>query len=120
MALADPQPIVYATVTKNLARTGMALDQSTYALDDSGVVYNLNIFKNIKKRKRIVVRLSRASVVTDPLVPANSIGVSMAATLTIDFPLVGLYAADAKALGLALQSLTNDAGFLLKVCNGEL
>lgn len=116
---ADPQSITYATVAKALVSTGGDGDKTRYRLNDSGVVYTLDLSHQLKPtRTRAVARLQRDSFVSDPLVPANSIAASMTATLTIDFPTVGLTAADAQSLANALIAWATSAN-VLKLANGE-
>lgn len=115
---ADPQSITYNTVAKSLPAVGRTDSQSEYKLNDSGTVYDLILSHQFGKRNRVVARLRRDSFSSDPLVPANNILASMTATLTIDFPLVGLAAADAQLLAKALVGFCSDAN-LLKLANGE-
>lgn len=117
--LADPQSITYATVAKSLPAVGRGETSSIYKLfDGTTATYTLTVSHQFAKRNRAVVRLTRDSVVTDPLVPANSIAASMSATLTLDFPTAGLVATDAQALGNALCGWLTSAN-ILKVVNGE-
>jgi len=115
---ADPQSVTYATVAKSLPAIGRNETQSEYKLNDSGVVYDLILAHQFGKRNRAVARLRRDSFASDPLVPANNILGSMTATLTVDFPTVGLTAADAQALAKALIAWATDAN-VLKLVNGE-
>jgi hypothetical protein len=116
---ADPQSVTYATVAKSLPRIGTTDSSSEYRLVDSGgVTYDLQLSHQFAKRQRVVARLRRDSVVTDPLVPANSIAASMTATLTIDFPNTGLYPTDAQDLANALVAWLT-SGNILKLANGE-
>lgn len=115
---ADPQSVTYATVAKSLAAISRGDESSTYRLDDSGVVYQLQLGHQFKQRKRVVARLQRTSFASDPLVPANNLLASMTATLTLDFPNVALTATDAQNLGKALVGWLSDAN-ILKLANGE-
>lgn len=114
----DPQSVTYATVAKSLPAIGRGDAQSTYQLNDSGVVYNLTLSHQFAKRNRVIARLRRDSSVTDPLVPANTVPASLTASFTIDFPTAGLTPADAQSLGKALVGWLTDAN-LLKLANGE-
>lgn len=116
--LADPQTVTYATVAKNLPAIGRSENQSEYKLNDSGVVYDLILSHQFKARNRVVARLRRDAFSADPLVPTQNILASMTATLTIDFPTVGLTATDAQALAKALRDWATDAT-ILKLVNGE-
>lgn len=114
----DPQSVTYSTVAKSLPAIGRSDSQSEYKLNDSGVVYDLILSHQFKARNRVVARLQRDSAVSDPLVPAQNILASMTATMTIDFPKVGLSTADAQALGKALRDWLTDAN-ILKLVGGE-
>jgi len=115
---ADPQSVTYATVAKSLAAVGRSADQSEYKLNDTGVVFDLILSHQFKTRSRVVARLRRDNYASDPLVPAQNILASMTATLTIDFPQVGLTPADAVSLAKALRDWASDAN-LLKLVSGE-
>lgn len=116
--LADPQSITYNAVAKSLPAISRGTDASSYRLDDSGTVYTFTVLHQFKNRKRAVVRLQRDSYAPDPLAPSNYILTSMTATMTIDYPQVGLTSADAQLLGKALVGWLSDAN-ILKVVNGE-
>lgn len=115
---ADPQSVTYATVAKSLPCIGRADAQSEYKLTDGTGVYDLVLLHQFKTRSRVVARLRRDSIVADPLIPAQSIAASMTATLTVDFPNVGLTPSDALSLAKALRDWATDAN-LTKLCNGE-
>lgn len=115
---ADPQSVTYATVAKSLAAIGRAEDNSEYKLNDSGVVYDLILSHQFKARNRVVARLRRDAYASDPLIPSQNILASMTGTFTLDFPNVGLTAADAQNLGKALVAWLSDAN-ILKLVNGE-
>jgi hypothetical protein len=115
---ADPQSVTYATVAKSLPAIGRSDLQSDYKLNDGGTVYLLSLSHQWKNRNRVVARLRRDSFASDPLVPANNILASMTATLTIDFPSVGITPTDAQSLAKALVSWASDAN-ILKLVNGE-
>lgn len=117
--LSDPQSITYATVAKSLPAISRGTDGSVYQLNDSGTVYNLSVSHAFGKRNRAVVRLRRDSVVTDPLVPANSIAASMSATMTVDYPTTGLDASDAASLIKALTDFLAVSGVAAKISGGE-
>lgn len=118
--LSDPQAITYATVSKSLAAIGRGDTQSTYQLQDSGgVKFVLVLSHNYATRNRMVCRLTRSAYSSDPLVPANSILVSASATLTVDWPQIGMTTADADNLAQALLAWAATSGLMLKVANGE-
>lgn len=116
---ADPQSLTYATVAKSLPAIGRGETQSEYKLyDGTTAVYDLVLSHQFKARNRCVARLRRDAVVTDPLVPANSIQASASATLTIDFPTSGLTPTDAQNLANCLVGWATSAN-ILKLVNGE-
>lgn len=114
----DPQSVTYAAVAKSLAAISRGESSSVYRLDDAGVVYQLSLSHQFKNRKRVVARLQRDSYSSDPLVPTQNVLASMTATMTMDFPNVGLAATDAQALCKALVAWLSDAN-ILKLANGE-
>lgn len=114
----DPQSVTYATVAKSLAAIARGESSSVYRLDDTGVVYQLSLSHQFKNRKRVVARLQRDSYTSDPLVPSQNILASMTATMTVDYPNVGLAASDAQSLAKALVGWLSDAN-ILKLANGE-
>lgn len=115
---ADPQSVTYNAVAKSLPAISRGETSSEYRLDDSGVVYDFTLGHQFSKRKRVVARLRRDSYASDPLVPSQNILASMSATLTIDFPISGLTAADALLLAKALVAWATDPN-ITKLCNGE-
>jgi len=115
---ADPQSVTYATVAKSLPAVGRGDSQSEYRLNDGAAVYDLTLSHQFKTRNRAVARLRRDAVVTDPLVPAQSVVASMTATLTVDFPASGLTPTDAQNLANALVAWATSAN-ILKLVNGE-
>lgn len=114
----EPISVTYAAVAKSLPRIGSTDTVSEYKLNDSGVVYDLQISHNFAKRNRVVARLRRDAAVTDPLVPAQNVLASMTATFTIDFPTTGYSVADAQNLGNCLVAFLT-SGNILKMANGE-
>jgi hypothetical protein len=116
---ADPQSVTYSGAAKSLPKIGGNQDQSSFRMNDSGVTYELTIGHSFKARTRVFARLRRDSYVADPLVPANSIGASMTATLTIDFPNTGVMPSDALALGNALVAWATSAR-LTQLTGGEI
>jgi hypothetical protein len=115
---ADPLSVTYNTVAKSLPAIGRGDTASTYQLNDTGVVYTLTISHQFKTRNRVVARLQRTASSTDPLIPAQNILASATATVTLDFPTVGLTPVDAQSLGNALVGFLSSAN-LLKMANGE-
>jgi hypothetical protein len=116
---ADPQSVTYATVAKSLAATGRGVDSSQYKLNDTGTIYQLNLSHQFKPRRtRAVARLQRDAFASDPLIPTQNLLASMTATITVDFPTVGLTASDAQNLAVCLVGWASSAN-LLKLLNGE-
>lgn len=114
----DPQSVTYNTVAKSLPAIGRGDSQSEYKLNDSGVVYDLILSHQFGKRTRAIARLRRDSYSSDPLVPTQNILASMTTTLTVDFPNVGLTAADAQLLVKALTDWLTVSN-VTKLVNGE-
>lgn len=114
----DPQSVTYATVAKSLPAISRGETQSEYRLDDAGVVYSLTLSHQFKARNRVVARLRRDSLVSDPVIPAQYIRASATATFTMDFPTTGVTLSDAQALGKCLVAYLTDAN-LLKLAGGE-
>lgn len=115
----DPQSITYNAVAKSLVCTGRTADQSTYELNDAGVKYKLTLLHQFKKRNRVVARLQRDSYASDPLVPAQNILASMTATVTFDFPNIGITTTDVGYLVSALMGWITSGTNIAKLANGE-
>lgn len=116
--LADPQSVTYATVAKNLPAISRGESSSKYQLNDGSATFELQISHAFKARNRVVARLSRETYVADPIHPTQFILAGMTATVTMDFPRVGLLPSDAQALAKALVGYLTDAT-ILKLANGE-
>lgn len=114
----DPQTVTYAAAAKALPAIGRGDNESTYRLNDAGVVYDLSLSHQFAKRNRVVARLRRDSFADDPLVDSSNILASMTATFTIDFPTSGVTVTDAQNLGNALVAWLTSAN-VLKLANGE-
>jgi len=117
---ADPQSITYNAVAKSLACISRSSENSVYRLNDTAnnAIYTMTLSHTFKTRNRVVARIQRESITTDPLSTATNIDVSMAATFTCDFPNAGLTPVDAQQLGTALVTFLSSAN-LLKLANGE-
>lgn len=115
---ADPQSVTYSTVAKSLPAVGRGTDESSYKINDSGVIYTMKLGRQFKKRNRVVARLQRDSYASDPVVPSQNILASMTASFTLDFPNLGLTTVDAQNLGKALRDWLTDAN-ILRLANGE-
>lgn len=114
----DPQSVTYGGVAKSLPAISRSEDSSTYALNDAGTQYTLKLSHQFKARNRVVARLQRDAYASDPLVPTQNILAGATATLTVDFPKIGMTAADAVALSKALVLWLSDAN-LGKLVGGE-
>lgn len=114
---ADPAVVTYNAVAKNLARTGTVADQSTYGLNDTGVIYKLTLGHSSKARNRVFAKFERQAAVTDPLIPAQNIVIGASATVSIDFA-PQMTSADAVLHAKAIRDFLTDA-FLLKLINFE-
>lgn len=116
---ADPQIVTYAAASKSLPAIGGDDDSREYKLNDGGVVYDLILQHQFAKRNRVTAKLRRDSFSADPLVPANSIPASVSCSVTIDFPNVGVTAAEAQSLANALIGWATSAN-VLRMINGEV
>lgn len=114
----DPQTITYATVAKPLPKIGFGDDSSVYRLNDGVATFRMQLSHAFGKRNRAVARLSREVYVADPLTSGNSVVASHTATLTMDFPTVGVSPEAARDLGVALTTYLTSAN-LLRLANGE-
>lgn len=114
----DPQSVTYGGATKSLPAISRSDDSSTYALNDAGTQYTLRLSHQFKARNRVVARLQRDAYASDPLVPAQNILAGATATLTLDFPKIGMTASDATALAKALVTWLSDTN-LAKLAGGE-
>jgi len=116
--LTDPQSVTYAASAKSLPAISRGDSSSEYKLNDAGVVYDLLVSHQFKARNRVNVRLRRDAYAADPLVPTSNVLASATVSMTMDFPNVGVTAADATALCKALVGYLTDAT-ILKLANGE-
>jgi len=93
-------------------------NQSVYKMSDGTAVFTLTLGHSFKARNRVFARLQRDTYSSDPLVPANSVLASMTATITMDFPNVGITTTDVQNLANALTAFASSAN-VLKLANGE-
>jgi len=114
---ADPAVVTYNAVAKSLVRTGTEAEKSTYGLNDSGVIYKMELGHSSKSRNRAYAKYQRTAAVTDPLIPAQNIAIGGTATFSVDFP-SQMSAADVVLMAKALRDFLTDA-FLLKLANFE-
>jgi hypothetical protein len=114
----DPQTITYLTVAKILPTISRGQEISEYKLNDAGTVYALSVGHQFKARNRVFVRLRRDAYAPDPLVPTNNILASATASMTIDFPNIGMLPVDIQGLANALTGFASSAN-ILKMINGE-
>lgn len=115
---ADPLSITYATVAKSLPAIARSDTQSEYKLLDAGVVFDVILAHQFKTRNRVIARLRRDVYAPDPVVPAQNVLASATATLTLDFPNVGMLPVDIQNLGNALIAWATPAN-LLRLIGGE-
>lgn len=114
----DPQSITFNSVAKSLAAIGRGDTQSVYKLVSTDAEYVLTLSHQFKTRNRVVARLQRTAIVTDPLMPSGNIVASATATLTIDFPSTGFSQTDIQNQAKALVAWASDAN-ILKLVGGE-
>lgn len=116
MALADPQSVVISGATTSLPRTGLTLDQGSFA-DTTGQI-NLSVLHSSARRTRHTIKLQKSAIVADPLVPSTNSNVSYSAHIVLDMPKNGVAVADVVALANALVAWCTSAT-LTKVAGGE-
>jgi hypothetical protein len=113
---ADPESLVVNTTTLSLPAISRGPDSSVYSYFDSSaqVTYNFTLQHTYASRNRFVCRLDVQAVVTDPLIPANSVPASASVYLTVNAP-TGKVITDAnltfylKAIAAWLTTSTNGA-----------
>lgn len=84
----DPQALIVNTTTLSLPAISRGTDSSVYRYTDTAAaaVYTFTVSHQFKKRNRFSVRMDINRVVTDPLVPANSVPASASVYTIIDLP----------------------------------
>lgn len=118
MAFADPQS-VNDGAAHSLARTGQGLDTGTFRNTADG--FEMKISHSYGRRIRREIRLDQSKIVTDPLVPANSVPAAASVYLVINHPETGFTPTQLKDLTKALMSnltASTDAN-LVKLVGGE-
>jgi hypothetical protein len=131
MSFPDPLAIGDDGVAKNLHRIGTTATESTYRLDDAGVIHTLLLSHDFagvgtsRKAKagagsqiqRAIMRYERAYLSPDPLLTGQNQRVVVAATLTMTWPTI-ITALDASKRGLTIAGLATDT-VLLRLAQGE-
>jgi len=118
--LSDPQSVTFNAVTYSLARISAGADQSVYAYNDTtGFKLQLTVLHAFGKRNRAVASLSWTGYSADPLVPANSILVQDQASLSINWPQVGVTTPQVNFTTQALLAWAAASGLALRIANGE-
>lgn len=116
MALSDPQSVTIAGTAVSLPRIGLTLEEGKFG--DSAAQVNLGVKHFRTKRIRDVVRLDKASIVADPLFPANNQNVSYSVQLIADRPRNGVTTAMVAELADALVKWATPAN-VAKMLAGE-
>lgn len=117
MAFSDPQSITVNSVAQSLPRISSDVNKSDYRKDDGS--YVLTIGRTFgAKRNAFRIRVDHTKLVTDPLVVANNIRVSMSAYMIVDVPVLGYTNVEMKDIALGLTGFASSAN-LLKVLGGE-
>lgn len=116
MALSDPQSVTYNGAAVSLPRTGISLDAGTFT-DVTGN-YRLDISHRRGKRNSYLVKLTKAAIVSDPLVPAVNVPVEHSAHIVMSFPRQGVTATDVLYAAKALVGWCTDAN-LTAVIGGQ-
>lgn len=116
MALADPQTVTISGTGTSMPRTGLSLEEGSFA-DSTGQV-KFTVLHSSSRRTRHTVKLQKAAIVSDPLVPSVNQNVTYSAHMVLDMPKNGVSVADVVALGNALVAWATSAN-LTKVAGGE-
>lgn len=116
MAFADPQSVTISGTATPLPRTGLTLNSGSFGSADAQVELQLSHVK--KSRARHLAKLSKQSIVADPLIPDINRSVSYSAHIVVDLPLNGVTNAEAKSLAAALVAWATPAN-IEKMLGGE-
>lgn len=119
MAFTDPQSITINAIANSLPRVSSQGDKSTYSKDDGTL--KLTISHSYGKRNRRVVRVDSNKIVSDPLIPANSVQANMAVYLVMDVPRNGYTIAEEKQIvdGLLAYLSASSGSAVTKTLGGE-
>jgi len=113
----DPISATYNTAVKSLPAISRGPDSSVYRLDDSGVIYTLQLGHQYKTRNRFTARLTRDAIVPDPRDDEKNVAESNTVMFTVDTT-NGALPADASLLAQMLVDWLTDAN-ILKLVGGE-
>jgi hypothetical protein len=96
MAFVDPQTVTINAVPVSMPRTGSGVLTGTFNSADGNTA--MFVGHVVGRRIRRTIRLTQKKIVSDPLVPAQNIPLSMSAYLMVDTPTNGYTVAEAKLL----------------------
>lgn len=114
---ADSQTITIATVANTLKRVAFGDHKGEF--DNASVGVSMLIQHTAGKRVRRVVRLTKAKIVSDPLLAGVSRNASLSTTVVIDAPLTGFTPAEANDVLKGLSDWLAVAGNRDQLLNGE-
>lgn len=119
MAFSDPQSVTINTVANSLPRVSTSGDKSSYSKDDGSL--KLSISHSYGKRNRRTIRVDSQKLVTDPLIPANSVQASMSTYIVVDVPKTGYTIAEQKQIvdGLTAYLTASTGANVTKLLGGE-
>ncbi len=115
---ADPQSITISGAAVSLPRTGASVDTGGFASADRS--HRMTVSHTYGKRVRHLIKLTKDSLVVNPLVAGQNVNQSMGVHLVVDVP-AGYDTATAKAAVdgfLAMLSASSGAQ-LTKLLGGE-
>lgn len=118
--LADPQSVTVAGSTVAIPRVGVGPDTATYRSADGTIQLTIAHQYNAKRVRR-TISVAQTSVVTDPLIPSNSVPTYQRFYLVWDLPKAGLSVTDEKALTDGLLAFLNasSGAAITKILGGE-
>lgn len=96
MALTDPQSVTIGTDALTLPRTGSGNFSGSFASADGATKLTISHETAKRGRTRHLAKLENKKVVSDPLIPAQSVQAAISVHTVIDTPAVGYSNADAK------------------------
>lgn len=117
----DPQSVTVNVTAVSVPAISRGTDTSAYSATDAtyGDI-KFTVSHQFKKRNRVVVRLDAQKIVTDPLIPAQSIPASCSAYFVMDFPDGGVISnADVVYYGKAVTTWLTTSTNMARVVAGE-
>lgn len=100
MSFSDPSSITISGSAISLPRTSSGQNSGAFTSADGLVQMSVSHFYG--KRTRRILKVSHSKVTADPLIPSQNVRSSMSTSITIDTPVNGYTAAEAKTVVDAL------------------